>query len=252
MKEPMFACLMSTLPSWPLLFVALLVGVIQCFQSKAAELDHDKFAVKRTSMVKTQIEARGVSDQRVLRAMLATPRHEFVPDELKSKAYEDSPLPIGHGQTISQPYIVALMTEALRPREHERVLEIGTGSGYQAAVLSPLVKEVFTMEIVEPLAQRAAATLARLGYLNVLVRAGDGWLGWPEKAPFDAIIVTCAPDKVPPALKEQLKDGGRMVIPVGKEGEVQQLILLEKNGASLNQRALLPVRFVPMTGARPE
>jgi protein-L-isoaspartate(D-aspartate) O-methyltransferase len=156
-------------------------------------------------------------------------------------------LPIGHGQTISQPFIVAFMTEQLRPQATDRVLEIGTGSGYQAAVLAGLVREVFTIEIVEPLARRAAADLHRLGYTNVHVKAGDGHQGWPEHAPFDAVIVTCAPDRVPSPLVQQLKDGGRMVIPVGPDGGVQELYVLEKLGGEVRRKAVLPVRFVPMT-----
>ncbi len=175
------------------------------------------------------------------------PRHEFVPEQLRPLAYDDGPLPIGHGQTISQPYIVAFMTERLEPRPGDRVLEIGTGSGYQAAVLAELVAEVYTIEIIEPLARHAEADLQRLGYKNVKVRAGDGYKGWPDAAPFDAIIVTCAPEKVPQPLIDQLKDGGRMIIPVGEMGN-QELVLLTKKGKQLEKRAVLSVRFVPMTG----
>lgn len=200
-------------------------------------------------MVQEQLQSRGrgIRDERVLRVMSQVPRHEFVPAAMRPYAYEDRPLPIGHEQTISQPYIVAFMTEQLQPRATDRVLEIGTGSGYQAAVLSKLVAEVYTIEIIEALARQAEKDLARLRYQNVHVRAGDGYQGWPEAAPFDAIIVTCAPDQVPQRLVEQLKDGGRMVIPVG-EGLVQQLVLLEKKQGRVEQRAVLPVRFVPMTG----
>ena len=201
----------------------------------------------REEMVRRQIAEREVRDARVLGAMKAVPRHEFVPAELRGRAYEDRPLPIGYGQTISQPYIVAFMTEQLAPKPADRVLEVGTGSGYQAAVLARLVAEVFTIEIVEPLAARAKADLARLGFKNVQVRAGDGYRGWPEAAPFDAIIVTCAPDRVPEPLVQQLKEGGRMVIPVGDFGD-QQLYLLEKRGGKVERRAVLPVMFVPMTG----
>lgn len=208
-----------------------------------------EFTALRHRMFQDQLTGpgRGIQDARVLAAMRAVPRHEFVPAELRPNAYEDRPLPIGHGQTISQPFIVAFMTEQLRPQATDRVLEIGTGSGYQAAVLAGLVKEIYTIEIVEPLAQRAAADLARLGYTNVFVRAGDGHQGWPEHAPFDAIIVTCAPDRVPGPLVEQLRDGGRMVIPVGPEGGVQELYVLEKRAGAVRQTAVLPVRFVPMT-----
>lgn len=206
------------------------------------------WAAMREDMVKTQIEARGVNDPRVLQVLQNVPRHEFVPENVRMSAYADSPLPIGHGQTISQPYIVGVMTEALDPRPGDRILEIGTGSGYQAAVLSQLVREVFTIEIVEPLAEQAREVLQRLGYENVHVRVGDGYQGWPEEAPFDAIIVTCAPDEVPEALVSQLRDRGRMVIPVGPEGGVQKLVLLEKQGDKLKRRDLMPVHFVPMTG----
>jgi protein-L-isoaspartate(D-aspartate) O-methyltransferase len=204
-------------------------------------------------MVQQQLVPRGITDQRVLAAMEKVPREEFVPLETRTASYEDGPLPIGHDQTISQPYIVAFMTEQLRPKSTDRVLEVGTGSGYQAAILAELVSEVYSIEIVEPLAKSAETTLQRLGYKNVQVKVGDGYQGWPEKAPFDAIIVTCAPDKVPQALVDQLKDGGRMVIPVG-ERFAQQLYLLEKKSGQLKQSATLPVRFVPMTSgsAKPE
>lgn len=190
---------------------------------------------------------RNITNALVLAAMGKVPRHEFVPERLRHQAYEDCPLPIGHDQTISQPYIVAFMTEQLEPEPTDRVLEIGTGSGYQAAVLAELVAKVYTVEIVEELAKRAAADLKRLGYTNVSVRAGDGYKGWPEVAPFDAIIVTCAPEKVPPPLIDQLKDGGRMIIPVGPAWD-QELVLLRKRGDRLVRHAVLPVRFVPMTG----
>ena len=189
-----------------------------------------------------------LTDARVIAAMRATPRHRFVPPTWQEEAYRDQPLPIGHGQTISQPSLVAYMTQELKPKPSDRILEIGTGSGYQAAVLSPLVAEVFTIEIVAPLAEQAAHVLAELKYGNVRTRTGDGHLGWPEAAPFDAILVTCAPDEVPPALVEQLREGGRMVIPVGEEGTVQELYLLEKREGRIERRAILPVRFVPMTG----
>ena len=202
----------------------------------------------RANMVREQIVARGIADPRVLEAMGRVPRHEFVPKGARAQAYEDWPLPIGHGQTISQPYIVAFMTAALEPKPGDRVLEIGTGSGYQAAVLSLLVAEVYSIEIVEPLALRAADDLKRLGYGNVKVRAGDGHLGWPEAAPFDAIIVTCAPEAVPRALVDQLKAGGRMIIPVGSQWGAQELYLLKKTAAGMRRQAVLPVRFVPMRG----
>ena len=196
-------------------------------------------------MVQQQLVARGINNEGVLAAMGKVAREEFVPLELRSETYEDGPLPIGHGQTISQPYIVAFMTERLRAKPSDRVLEIGTGSGYQAAILAELVSDVYTIEIVQPLAKTAEATLQRLGYKNVHIKMGDGYKGWPEEAPFDAIIVTCAPDKVPQPLVDQLKDGGRMVIPVG-ERFAQELYLLEKKNGQLKESVTLPVRFVPM------
>lgn len=204
----------------------------------------------RLRMVRQQLEGPGrdITNRRVLTAMSEVPRHEFVPPEQRAEAYADHPLPIGHGQTISQPYIVALMTQALDPRASDRVLEIGTGSGYQAAVLARVVQHVYSMEIVEPLARRAAADLRRLQITNVTVRAGDGHRGWPEAAPFDAIMVTCAPERVPPALVAQLRDGGRLIIPVGSYEHGQELILLRKRGERIEQSSVIPVRFVPMTG----
>jgi len=209
----------------------------------------DDYAIARTRMVEQQLSSpwRGITSPSVLKAMASVPRHEFVPEAMQRHAYEDRPLPIGYGQTISQPYVVAFMTEKLAPRASDRVLEIGTGSGYQAAILAGLVHEVYSIEIVEALAQRAANDLTRLGYGNVRVRHGDGYQGWPAAAPFDAIIVTCAPDHVPQPLVDQLKEGGRMVIPVGDHG-AQNLFLLTKRGQRLQREAILPVRFVPMTG----
>ncbi len=203
------------------------------------------FVVQRQRMVQQQLKPRGIKDERVLAAMAKVPREEFVPADQRADAYRDGPLPIGYDQTISQPYIVAFMTEQLRPKPGDRVLEIGSGSGYQAAILAELVADVYTIEIVAPLAKTAEATLQRLGYKNVHLKAGDGYQGWPEEAPFDAIIVTCAPDKVPQPLIDQLKDSGRMVIPVG-ERVAQQLYLLEKKNGQLKESATLPVRFVPM------
>lgn len=203
----------------------------------------------RKRMVTEQLTAPGrdIKDPRVLAAMGTVPRHEFVPDEQRPFAYADSPLPIGYGQTISQPFIVAFMTEKLAPKPTDRVLEIGTGSGYQAAILSGLVAEVYTIEIIAPLAGNAEKVLQRLKYKNIKLRAGDGYQGWPEAAPFDAIIVTCAPEKIPQPLIDQLKDRGRMIIPVGPSYD-QRLYLLEKRGQQIQQQAVLPVRFVPMTG----
>jgi protein-L-isoaspartate(D-aspartate) O-methyltransferase len=202
-------------------------------------------------MVANQIAARGVQDPRVLDAMRAVPRHEFVPAAVRDDAYLDSPLPIGHGQTISQPYIVALMTELARPSPTDRALEVGTGSGYQAAVLSRLVARVFSVELVDELAQSASATLHRLGYPNVTVRSGDGYLGWPDEAPFDIILVTAAPEDVPAALVAQLKPGGRLIVPVGRVWDVQDLKLIEKDAAGkVSTRSVIPVRFVPMVKKR--
>lgn len=209
------------------------------------------YATSAATMVDRQLRPRGIDDPMTLRVMSKVPREKFVPPELRASAYEDRPLPIGYGQTISQPFIVAFMTQALKPKATDRVLEIGTGSGYQAAVLSELVAQVYTIEIVKPLAERSAALLRELGYKNVEVKAGDGYKGWPEHAPFDAIIVTAAPDHVPAPLVEQLKEGGRMIIPVGKT-YAQELYLLEKREGKVRQTAVIPVRFVPLTREREE
>ena len=210
----------------------------------------DPFAAAREAMVQQQIVARDVRDLRVVEAMKRVPRHRFVPRSLERLAYLDRPLPIGEGQTISQPYIVALMSELLGLSGQEKVLEIGTGSGYQAAVLAELAKEVYTVEIIPVLAQRAKRTLPELGYAGIHVKEGDGYAGWPENAPFDAIIVTCAPNDVPQALQDQLKEGGRLVIPVGSWPN-QTLYVMEKNRGELIQHPVIPVVFVPMTnGAR--
>jgi protein-L-isoaspartate(D-aspartate) O-methyltransferase len=204
------------------------------------------FLRARLEMVRTQIEARGIRDPAVLSALRTVPRHEFVSESLHGRAYEDRPLPLGWGQTISQPYIVACMTELARLRGGEVVLEVGTGSGYQAAVLAEIAERVCTMELIEPLARRAAETLLRLRYHRVVVRFGDGSVGWPEVAPFDAILLTAAPARVPPALCDQLKEGGRLVAPVGTD--VQKLRLFERRQGRLRKRDLMPVRFVPMIG----
>ena len=200
-------------------------------------------------MVRRQIEARGISDPAVLDAMRHVPRHEFVPRGQLRDAYDDRPLPIGHDQTISQPYIVALMTDLLDLSAESKVLEIGTGSGYQAAVLAEITPRVYSIEIVEPLARQAAETLKRIGYTTVEVRGGDGYRGWPEHAPFDAIIITCAPDHTPPALIEQLAPGGRMCLPVGRGPFSQELIVITKDDAGQTRtERIAPVAFVPMTG----
>jgi len=204
----------------------------------------DKMEKRRLKMVDTQIRSRGVKDTRVLRAMETVPRHKFVPQGSVNQAYDDHPLFIGHGQTISQPYIVALMTEVLELGPRDRVLEIGTGSGYQAAVLALLVDKVYSIEIVEELGVEAAELLRELGYDNVEVQIGDGYEGWPEHAPFDAVIVTAAPETVPQALVDQLADGGRMVLPVGVG--IQELLLIEKKNGKVTERHITSVRFVPM------
>jgi protein-L-isoaspartate(D-aspartate) O-methyltransferase len=198
-------------------------------------------------MVDKEVAAAGVTNERVLRAMRETPRHEFVPQNQRQYAYYDMALPIGDGQTISPPFIVAYMTQEIDPQPSDRVLEIGTGSGYQAAILSPLVKDVYTIEIVEPLGRRADRTLKRLEYKNVFTRIGDGYQGWPEAAPFDKIIVTCSPEKVPQPLVDQLRDGGLMIVPVGERYQ-QNLYLFRKEAGELKSEALRPTLFVPMTG----
>ncbi len=201
-------------------------------------------AQKRGRMVEEQIKIRGIKDRRVLEAMRKVERHRFVPGHLRHLAYADYPLPIGEEQTISQPYIVALMTELLALKGTERILEIGTGSGYQAAILAELAKEVYTIEILEPLARQSERLLKELNYTNVKVKHGDGFLGWPEFAPFDGIIVTCAPDKIPPPLLEQLAEGGSLVIPVGVLW--QDLKLVRKSKGRIREEDVIPVRFVPM------
>jgi len=206
----------------------------------------DSFSRERSKMVDEQIVRRGVVDTLVLAAMRKVPRHEFVPEAYRNYAYADEPLPIGDGQTISQPYIVALMTETLNINKDSRVLEIGTGSGYQAAVLAEIAEEVYSIEIIESLATRASETLERLGYKNVKVKCGDGYRGWPEEAPFDAIIVTAAPGHIPQPLIDQLRVGGRMSIPVGDA--YQELIVVTKKEKGITKQDIIPVRFVPMTG----
>lgn len=206
----------------------------------------DEFAQRRRAMVASQLRARDVKDEAVLRAMERVPRHRFVPAAEQHLAYEDYPLPIGEGQTISQPYIVGYMTQALELQPQHRVLEIGTGSGYQAAVLAELVKEVRSIEIVPALAERARTALEAAGYRNVTVRTGNGYLGWPDAAPFDRIIVTAAPPEIPPALVQQLADGGRMVIPVGTWN--QELLIVTRTAKGIVEERTIPVRFVPMTG----
>ena len=197
-------------------------------------------------MVERQLRDRGIADEAVLAAIAAVPRHRFVPAELAPDAYDDRPLPIGYSQTISQPYVVAFMTEAAAVRPESRVLEIGTGSGYQAAVLAEIANRVYTIEIVPELAERSGALLANLGYDNIEARAGDGYRGWPDEAPFDAIVVTAAPNHVPPTLVEQLAVGARLVIPVGNF--FQDILIVTKTETGTTTESVLPVRFVPMTG----
>ncbi len=225
--------------------IATLIVAASCLASadRRGSLD---WAIERQRMVDEQLRARDIRSARVLDAMLKVPRHLFIPASQLDRAYSDGPLPIGHGQTISQPYIVAFMTQELAVEPNHRVLEIGTGSGYQAAVLGELAKEIYTIEIVAPLAERARQTLANLGYRHIHVRIGNGYLGWPEQAPYDRIMVTAAPEEVPPALIGQLKLGGLMAIPVGRG--VQELRILRRTARGMEVLKTLPVRFVPMTG----
>lgn len=214
--------------------------------SNSSEVTEDQYRLWRLEMVRTQIELRGVKDAKVLNAMRRVPRHKFIPGKTGRETYSDHPLPIANGQTISQPYIVAFMTEQLRLKGNEKVLEIGTGSGYQAAILAEIVSEVYTIEIIDALAKSSEKTLKELGYDNIRVRSGDGYKGWPEHAPFDAVIVTAAPNHIPQPLIDQLRIGGRMIIPVGDI--IQELILIEKTKEGVVKKNVLPVRFVPMTG----
>jgi protein-L-isoaspartate(D-aspartate) O-methyltransferase len=236
--------MMRTIYYHLIFFVLTLSAVSAC----SAQEEHD-FARSREVMVETQIIDRGVKDPNVIKAMKKVPRHLFVPVRHKAFSYADHPLPIGEGQTISQPYIVAFMTEALKLKPWEKVLEIGTGSGYQAAILAEIVKDVYSIEIIEALGERAERTLAELGYKNVHIKIGDGHKGWPQKAPFDAVIVTCAPEQIPRPLVEQLKEGGRMIIPVGRAGVVQKLVRGVKTGRQLKTEEVMLVRFVPMVTA---
>jgi protein-L-isoaspartate(D-aspartate) O-methyltransferase len=240
-----------------LLLVAIGVGVFFVLQpsdpsprtssDRAPSAGQEGFPAQRRDMVERQIAARGVKDRRVLAAMTAAPRHEFVPRAHLERAYSDGPLPIGFGQTISQPYIVALMTVLAQVRKGDNVLEVGTGSGYQAAVLAELTDRVYSVEIVPELARDAADRLKRLGYASVRVRAADGYFGWERHAPFDAILVTAAPDHVPPPLIRQLKEGGRMVIPVGPPGSYQTLWRVRKTGGRVVSENVTDVAFVPLT-----
>lgn len=210
-------------------------------------VQEDVYKERKEKLVKESIERRGVKDQAVLKSMRTVQRHLFVPQNRINNAYEDRPLPIGYGQTISQPFIVAYMTEVINPKPEFKVLEIGTGSGYQAAVLGEIVKEVYTIEIVPELGNSAAARLKKLGYKNVNVKVGDGYYGWKEHGPYDAVMVTAAAEFIPPPLIEQLKDGGRMVIPIGSPFFTQTLMLVEKKGKKITTKSLMPVVFVPFT-----
>ena len=243
----------GTIPSMsaslsPCLF-AVVCALLAAARSPAQEADRSEQVEERVRMVREQIQGRDVTDQGVIGAMLAVPRHEFVPASRRDMAYADRPLPIGEGQTISQPYIVALMTELLELEPGDKILEVGTGSGYQAAVASHLADSVFTIEILPGLAEQATRRLRELGYRDVVVKQGDGYDGWPEHAPFDGIVVTAAAGHIPPPLVQQLDVGGRMVIPVGAQFQVQQLVLVEKQlDGSITTRSLLPVSFVPLVG----
>ncbi len=223
-----------------------LIIVILLFSGVLAYQQPDQYKLARDHMVDSQIAARGISHQATLQAMRKVPRHLFVPASIESEAYSDRPLPIGYKQTISQPLIVAYMTELARPAKGKKALEIGTGSGYQAAVLAEIVDTVYTIEIVPELAKESAARLKTLGYGNIVVRYGDGYKGWPEHAPFDIILVTAAADHIPQPLKDQLAEGGRLVMPVGDPATVQQLIVLTKRKGKITEQRLEPVRFVPL------
>lgn len=227
----------------PVLMVLLLTSNYSCSQNA------DPFFALRNQMVKNQIEARGITDEKILNAFRKVERHKFVLPQYIPHAYADSPLPIDEGQTISQPYIVAYMTDVLDLKRTDKVLEIGTGSGYQAAILAELCDSVFTIEIFETLANKAQNVFAELGYSNIFCKTGDGYQGWPEYAPFDAILVTCAPTKVPEPLQQQLAEGGRMIIPVGSD-PLQHLVMLKKKKGKIKQESVLPVRFVPMIDER--
>lgn len=238
MKKPLIFILL-------VLIIFLLIVIYE--YDKIDEIDD--YIEKRQNMVVSQLESRDIVDSKVLQAMLAIPRHEFVDEGIRESAYNDYPLPIGEGQTISQPYIVALMTQLLELKGGEKVLEIGTGSGYQAAVLAEIAEEVYTVEIYESLSKKSEILLKNLGYKNIYFKIGDGYYGWEEYAPYDAIIVTCAPDHIPPPLLKQIKDdGGRIVIPLGGVWMVQTLMKIEKIEGEVSSKGIMGVRFVPMIG----
>ena len=233
----------TQLLSWALFLTLILHAIL------VGAVESDQYATARQQMVNNQLARRGISDKISLQAMGTVPRHLFVPEKYRHRAYADSPLPIGYGQTISQPYIVAFMTEIVQPRPGKRILEIGTGSGYQAAILAATGAQVFSIEIIPELAERSSTLLKKLNYTNIKSKAADGYYGWPEAAPFDAIVVTAAAEFVPPPLLEQLKDGGRMVIPVGSPYFSQTLLLIEKQSGKTTSHSLFPVRFVPFRRA---
>jgi len=235
----------------PLVFIllVLIIFLLVVIYEQDKIDERDDYREERQNMVVNQLQSRDITDIKVLQAMLTVPRHQFVDENIRESAYNDYPLAIGEGQTISQPYIVALMTQLLELKEDEKVLEIGTGSGYQAAVLAEMVKEVYTVEIYESLSKKSENLLNNLGYKNIHFKVGDGYYGWEEHAPFDAIIVTCAPDHVPPHLLQQIReDGGRMVIPVGGIWMVQTLMKIEKIKGEIKSKGITGVRFVPMVG----
>lgn len=226
--------------------ILVICAIYLCF-NYCLFAETDKFSFFRKEMVANQIKKRGIKDKEVLSAMLKIERHLFVPEYIRSHAYKDTALPIGEGQTISQPYIVALMTETLNLKDTDKVLEVGTGSGYQAAILAEIAKEIYTIEIVPALAKRSEELLKKLGYENIHVKCGDGYLGWPEESPFDAIIITCAVDKIPEPLIAQLAEGGRMVVPLGGMG-YQELSLIQKKNNKIEKSFITGCIFVPMTG----
>ncbi len=237
---------MSTV-RWPWAVWGMMLLGLSCQSTSRQPSDEAHYARLRSTMVTEQLRARDITDRHVLEVMEKVPRHEFVPELLRGRAYEDNPLPIGHDQTISQPYIVALMTQLAQPRKGAKALDVGTGSGYQAAVLAELVDQVYGIEIICPLAEQASERLARLGYANVEIRCGDGYRGWPQHAPFDVIILAAAPDHIPQPLVDQLAPGGRLILPVGDVR--QNLVVVEKRmDGKIRRRTALPVRFVPMTG----
>jgi protein-L-isoaspartate(D-aspartate) O-methyltransferase len=235
-----------------IIFIIAVSFFFLTFNPVSADSNDNRIIPEAKIMVNTQIKNRGIENEDVLNSMMRVKRHKLIPENMRNRAYTDRPLPIGYGQTISQPYIVAYMTEAIQPDSSHTVLEIGAGSGYQAAVLAEIVKQVYTIEIVEPLGKLAAERLRNIGYENIEVKLADGYYGWEEKGQFDAIVVTAAAPYIPPPLIEQLKDGGKMIIPVGTPFRTQYLMLVEKNDGEITTHRLLPVRFVPFTRSEQE